>query len=230
LIPTAASSRTGTQRPRRRRLRLVLVLLLLLALALLLYVAAALTCQPAWYQPHSIDYRRLEDDKRAQHRLENRISAALNDSRPVEFVLDQDQLNRWIAARDELWPGEVPSLAPFSRPQIMLEEGNRLRLAALVEHAGTRVVLSAVFRIDLQGETLVVRWGSVRAGALPTPGALLEDAARKLADRLALPDHAVGDDRITLPSAGRWPNGKRRFRVTGFAIGAGELRVRLEPS
>jgi hypothetical protein len=216
--------------PRRRRLRQLLVLVPLVALVMLLYAGAALTCQPAWYQPLSIDYERLEDDKRAQHRLENKISAALNENRPVEFTLEQAQLNRWIAARDELWPTEVPSIEPFSRPLVMLEDGNRLRLAALVEHWGTRVVLSTVFHVDLQERRLVVTWDSIRAGALPTPQKLLEKAAGKLAGQLDLPEHAVGDDRITLPSEGIWPNGKRPFRITGFTITSGELRVRLEPS
>jgi hypothetical protein len=206
------------------------VLIPLILLVLLLYAGTALTCQPAWYQPRSIDYERLEEDKRAQHRLENTVSAALNDSQPVEFTLDQDQLNRWIAARDELWPAEVPSIEPFSRPQVALEEGNRVRLAALVEHSGMRVVLSVVFELELQDDALVVSWGSVRAGALPTPGKLLEEAARKLADRLDLPADAIRDGRITLPNEARWPNGKCPFRITGFTISDGELSVRLEPS
>lgn len=207
----------------------MLLLTPLVLLAAVLYAGAALTCRPAWYQPLSIDYQRLEDDKRAQHRLENIISASLNDSRPVELELEQDQLNRWIAARNELWPGEVPSIEPFSRPQIMLEDGNRVRLAARVEHAGMRVVLSAVFEVELHEDALVVAWDAVRAGALPTPAKLLDQAAHKLADRLDLPADAVADGRITLPNRGRWPNGQCRFRITDLTITAGRLRVRLEP-
>ncbi len=229
LTPNEATAHPSVSSPRRRRLRLLLVLTPLILLAAVLYAGAALTCQPAWYQPLSIDYERLEDDKRAQHRLENNISAALNDSRPVELELEQAQLNRWIAARNELWPAEVPSIEPFSRPQVMLEEGNRVRLAARVEHSGMRVVLSAVFQVELQEDALVVTWDSVRAGALPTPGKLLEEAAHKLAERLDLPEHAVADGRITLPHEGRWPNGERPFRITGFTITAGKLHIRLEP-
>lgn len=229
MTPTEEAVCQRAPLPRRRRLRLLLVLTPLIALAVLLCAGAALTCQPTWYQPLSIDYERLEDDKRAQHRLENNISAALNDNRPVEFTLDQAQVNRWIAARDELWPTEVPSIAPFSRPLVVFEDGNRVRLAARVEHLGLRVVLSAVFHVELRADELAVTWGSVRAGTLPMAGKLLEQAARKLAERLNLPDHAVGDGRITLPNEGRWPNGKRPFRITGLTITGGELHVRLEP-
>jgi len=230
LTPTEEFAPPRILRRRRRRWRLLLVVLPLVVLAAVLCVGAALTCQPAWYQPRSIDYERLEDDKRAQHRLENTISATLNDDRPVEFSLDEAQLNRWIAARQELWPTELPSIDPFSRPQVLLENGNRLRLAARVEHSGMQVVLSAMFQVDLQADALVVTWDSVQAGALPTPRALLEKAARKVAERLDLPDHAVTDGRITLPNEWLWPNGKRPFRISGFLITSGELHVRLEPS
>jgi hypothetical protein len=230
LTPTGETTCATVLRRRRRRLPLLLVLIAIIVPVALLCALAALTCQPAWYQPLSIDYDRLEDDKRAQHQLENKISAALNDNRPVEFTLDQAQLDRWIAARDELWPTEVPSIEPFSCPQVVFEDGNRVRLAAQVEHANMRVVLSAVFQADLQEDALVVTWNSVRAGVLPTPGTPLKDAVRRLAGHLSLPDHAVANDCITLPSGGLWPNGKRRFRIAEVAITAGKLHVRLEPS
>ncbi len=230
MTPSEETALRNAARPRRRRrLRLILILLPLVLFAAVLYMGAAITCRPAWYQPLSIDYQRLEDDKRAQHRLENTISAALNDRRPVVIELDEAQVNRWIAARDELWPTEVPSIEPFSHPQVVLESRNRIRLAAQVEHAGTQVVLSAMFHVDLQPDAVVVTWDSVQAGTLPTPRVLLEKAARKVAGYADLPDQAVADGRITLPNEWLWPNGKRPFRITGFTITSGKLRVQLEP-
>lgn len=216
-------------RPRRRRWRRLSLLLLLVAFAAVLYAGAALTCQPAWYQPLSIDYQRLEGDKSAQHHLENKISAALNENRSVRFTLDEARLNRWIAARDELWPAELPSIEPFSHPQVLLESGNRVRLAARVTHAGMQVVLSATFQVDLQPDGLVVTCDSVQAGALPAPRTLLEKAARKLAHRLDLPDHAVDNGRVTLTNEWLWPNGKRPCRISELSITDGELHARLEP-
>jgi hypothetical protein len=207
----------------------VLVLLPLAVAGLLLGAGLALTCRPSWYQPLSIDYGRLQDDKRAQLRLENEISAALNRDRPIEIELDQDQVNRWIAARHELWPTEAPSLEPFRRPQILFRDGNHVRLAALVEHSGVQAVLSATFRFDLQADRLVVTWDAVHAGALPTPRRLIAKLARELADRLRLAEQAVTEGGLTLPVEGTWPNGKRRVRIADLSIRDGRARVRLEP-
>ena len=189
----------------------------------------ALTCRPSWYQPVSIDYTHLQEDKRTQLRLENEISAALNNNRAVEIELEEAQVNRWIAARDELWPGETPSLEPFPRPQVVFLEPNRVRLAALVERSGMPVVLSATFQIDLQADGLVLSWERARAGVLPTPGKLIEQAARRLTRRLRLDEQAATAGQVTLPGEWTWPNGKRRFRLADLAINDGVLRVTLVP-
>jgi len=193
------------------------------------YVYAAVTCRPEWYQPLSVNYQALEDDKRAQHRLENTISAALNADEPIEVTLSQDQLNRWIAARRELWPGETPSIEPFSRPQVVLQKNNRVCLAAQVDYSGVQSVLSAVFQVALKDDHLIVTWDSVHAGALPAPRELLEKAALKAARRLDFPTQSVSDGRVKWPNEWIWPNGKRRFRITELALAFGEIHVRLEP-
>ncbi len=216
-------------RSRRRWLRFALLTLPVAIAALLLAAGTALTCRPSWYQPASIDYGRLQDDKRAQLRLENEISAALNRNSPIEFELDQGQVNRWIAARHELWPAEAPSLEPFRRPQIVFLDGNRVRLGALLDRSGLQLVLSATFRLEAQADGLAVTWDAVRAGALPTPRRLIAEAARKLTDRLGLDRQALINGRMTLPIEGTWPNGKRPFRIVDLSISGGVLRVRLEP-
>ncbi|MFQ5805144.1 MAG: hypothetical protein ACE5I3_01700 [Phycisphaerae bacterium] len=216
-------------RSRRNWLRLTLVLLPVAVLGLLLSAGAALTCRPAWYRPVSIDYSRLPEDKRAQLRLENEISAALNRNAPIEIELDEAQVNRWIAARHELWPTEAPSLEPFQRPQVVFRRGNRVRLAALVEQSGMQVVLSATFHVDLQPDALVVTWDAVHAGALPTPRKLIEKAARKLTRRLGLAEQDVTHGRMTLPVEGTWPNGKRRVRIANLVISDGVVHVSLAP-
>jgi hypothetical protein len=216
-------------RPRRRWLRLTLVLLPLAVAGLLLGLGVAVTCRPSWYQPASIDYSRLQDDKRAQLRLENEISAALNHNSPIDIELEEAQLNRWIAARHELWPTEAPSLEPFQRPQVVFLDNNRVRLAALLAQSGIQIVLSATFRFDLQADGLVVAWDTVHAGALPIPRKLIEEAAQKLTDRLGLGEQAVTEGSMRLPIEATWPNGKRRFRIAAVSISDGVLRVSLEP-
>ena len=134
-------------------------------LALFLAAGAAATCRPSWYRPASIDYSRLERDKHAQLQLENQISAALNKGRSIEIELEQSQVNRWIAGRAELWPGEAPSLAPFARPQVEFLRGRRVRVGALWERSGLAVVLSVTLHVELENGVLVISWAAVRVAA-----------------------------------------------------------------
>jgi hypothetical protein len=216
-------------RPRRKWLRLTLLALPIAIAGLLLTAGAAVTCRPSWYEPASIDYSRLQDDKRAQLRLENEISAALNGNRPIEFDLDQAQVNRWIAARHELWPAEAPSLEPFQRPQIVFLDGNRVRLGALLEQSGIQCVFSATFRLQPQADGLAVTCDSLHAGALPAPRRLIAKAARNLTDRFGLDRQTLTEGKTTLPIEGTWPNGKRRFRIADLTVRNGVLHVSLEP-
>lgn len=214
---------------RRRRLRVLLIITFAVLLGGLLCAAGALTCRPSWYQPAQIDYTLLEADKHAQLKIENDISAALNGNFPVVIELSERQVNRWIAARDQLWPGETPSIAPFEQPHISFFADGGVRLAALVEQSGVRAVLSATFRFEMIGDDLIVTWNDVHAGVLPAPAKLLEEAARRIADRLRLDDRVFSERALTLPNHGSWPNGKRSFRVVEIAIERGAARVMLEP-
>jgi len=224
--PSPQTPRATTRRRSRRR---AILAGLLAAVALLLVAGGSLTCRPAWYQPRSIDYRRLDEDKRAELRLENTISAALNAGRPVTIELGQQQVNRWIAAREQLWPGEVPSLAPFHAPVLVFLDDNRIRAGALAEQGGLRLILSVTVRLELTDDGLEVVWEGARAGLLPIPRSLIDRLARGLSDRLDLPPNALRNGRLKLPSRATWPNGERRFRIAELSIRAGTLRARLEP-
>lgn len=193
------------------------------------------TYRPVWYQPRSIDYNLLEEDKRTQLRLENEISAAVNRDQPVTIELDQGEIDRWITARNELWPGDVPSLGPFRQPQVGLLGDNRFRVGALVEQAGVAAVVSATFQFEVTPETVTVTWDHINTGALPTPRTFIAKIARKASSRLgdrpsaAELEPAIMERKLALPNDFIWPNGKRRVRIAELTIEAEVLRVTLEP-
>ncbi len=201
----------------------------LLLLLLLVAIIVAVTCRPAWYEPQSIDYARLEEDKRTQLHIENQVSAALNQHRSINVELTEAQINRWIAARDELWPGQVPSLEPLHRPMIRFLDGNRVSLAAEAQRGALQAVVSLTLEVTLAGENVEISWSAARAGALPLPRGFLEQVAHKLEGAVHSSSVNLTDGRIVLPRTGLWPNGKRRFRVAALTIEAGRLRIQLEP-
>lgn len=218
-----------TGAPPRKRLRLILTICasaLFCAVGIFIF---GLHCRPNWYIPRSIDYGTLEDDKRAQVQLENRVSAALSAGQSVELTLTQDQLNRWIAARGELWPGKLPSLEPFEHPMIVLEEGNRIRVAASAVYAGVRAVISLTFRVELTEGEVVIAADSLHAGALPIPTGVFAKNLRNRMERAPTQVLEFDGERLVLRNEWVWPNGKRLFRAAALWTADGALRITLEP-
>ncbi len=220
---------TSAPRKRPRWKRRVLFGVPIVTIAAVLTLGGAMTCRPAWYRPASIDYAHLEDDKHAEFDLENRISRGLNRGQPVEIELEEAQVNRWIAARDELWPGDVPSLDPLERPQVSFLDDNRVRLAALVSRGGLRSVVSATFRLAVAGDEVVIEQARLRAGLLPAPRGLVTEVLRRAAPQLHLSEEALRRGIFRVPAEGVWHNGRRRFRITNITIRHGVARVRMEP-
>ena len=213
----------------RKRWRRWLLLTPLTVLLVLIAVVAAITCRPSWYEPRSIDYTVLEADKRAQLRMENQISAALNQRRPIALELSEDQVNRWIAAREELWPGRVPTMEPLHRPMVRFLDQNRVGLAAEAQRASVRVVVSLTLTLTLTNDSVEIAWSAARAGALPLPRGYLDQIGKAVEALLDSREIERQQGRLVLPSAGVWPNGKQRFRLTELIVESGLLRARLEP-
>jgi hypothetical protein len=208
----------------------------MIALALAIATAAALivagcslTCRPRWYQPAAIDYTRLDADKRDATNLGDHIGDGLNARRPVDIVLDEAQINRWIAARSELPPGISLDLGPLRNPFVDLANGDRVRIGALVERGGLKVVASVTAQIAVDADVLRIRIDGVNAGAAPAPLTLIEPLLHDALARSGKADRLAGERVIVIPNDFTWPNGKRRFRITAVHIDDNAARIRLEP-
>lgn len=215
-----------------RKRRWLLLLFLGSGTALLSLVAVgyfALTCRPAWYQPISIDYARLDEDKRLQIQIENQVSAKLNRAEPADVELDEATLNRWVAAREELFPGEVPSIEPIKRPQVILLDDNRLRFAGEVTESGVTTIASVEVEFEITEEYITIRWNSSKLGALPISRELIDDGIRKVVQGAGARIARLSPGELVIPNEGIWPNGNQPFRVEDLQIEAGRLRTKLGP-
>ena len=216
--------------PRVRRHRRLLVILGAVVGVVILAVGGFLlagTRRPAWYHPAPPDRARLHEDKAALAGLQEQISAALNAGREARFVLDEAQVNRWLAARAEIWPQLALDLGPLEQPQIRLRDG-RLEVAASGRAGGMRVVGVLGCSVAVAEDTLVIRLDPLKVGALTAPRDWVSDIlARPATRRGVVIDRRAGT--ITLDNDWVWPNGKRRCRLRELEIGDGVATVGLEP-
>lgn len=227
--PRSTATLSRSPPAKRRTVQRIAAGLLLLAAGAGACGLLAAACRPRWYVPAAIDMRRLETDKDALARLVDEISAALNGGRSIEFEVADTQLNRWIAARHEVWPGEDwLRLGRLELPFLRFEAG-AVRVAAVVRSHGWGCTVSAAVNVDTSPEEVTARLRSVAVGRLPVPIAVVDGLFRS-AFREAARDRVLPHD-ASLPIRNEftWPNGKRRFRVEGLHFKRGSAIVRLAP-
>lgn len=223
--PAAAPS------PRRRRARRrIAVLLASVAVTGVAWAATAAACRPAWFRPVALDYTRLEADQLALNRIENQVSAALNRGEPAAIELTDEQVNRWLAARRELWISDpLPELERIERPFVMFLDADVLRVAALVRAGGFTLVASADLRVSVRDETLRLECLRARLGALRMPTALVRRALDALVRNLPGTASNTSAAAWEAPSGFVWPNGKRPAAIRSVSVRPGVLRVGIRP-
>ncbi|MFN0137173.1 MAG: hypothetical protein ACKVS9_13775 [Phycisphaerae bacterium] len=242
--PQSAQPSVPARRSWKRTLLRIALLSACTTTVTLIAFGCMLTHKPKWYRPAAIDYSKLEADKRTVVTLGDRIGDALNARKPIEFEITDEQLNRWIAAKDE-WPtGRDLDFAPFQQPYVEFLDDNRVRIAATVTQRGISLVASFVGQVAIEAEHVVVTVDSLHAGAAPLPWSRIEAA---LQQALGEHDeghadghtdaHAGGHDGASRASNGKlrfdnhfvWPNGRRNYRISEISTTAGRAKLTLQP-
>jgi hypothetical protein len=193
----------------------------------------AVTCRPAWYAPQAVDYVRLPEDKRALVSTVDRISAELQGTAPVTVQVDDEQVNRWIAARHELSPEEwldakLPDLNGLPPPHVSFLAGDRVRIAVLTERGGFGTVVSAVIRVHVLGDEVAIELDAVRLGRLPVPRSWVTEALQGW-ERGSIREALAPDGTWRVPNDFVWPNGRRRFRLAAVRTSDNRLMLELDP-
>ncbi len=213
----------------RRFLRWALFGCALLGLFLFALLGAA-TCRPAWYQPASADFSQLQSDQADLVRLADAIGRSLNAHEPIEFTLPAEQVNRWLAARRELFPDVVfPELDRLLvRPMIRIDS-NGVAAAALVDLRGWPVVMSTTLRPVLLDDAIEVELAGAHVGRLAAPQFALDQIAAAIRRAQSPPETSMASGRIRLPRRLVWPNGKCRFAISRLDFAEGRVTVQLVP-
>jgi hypothetical protein len=199
-------------------------------LVVMLAALGAATCRPGWYRPAAIDYARLDDDKRDLVNQLDAIGGALNSRRSIVVTLREDQANRWIAARRELWsPEAVVPLEPLENPVIDFIPGGRFRIGAVVRSRGVGAVVSWTGRVELRDGRIVVDSERLASGVLPLPAGGLSSIFRNLVNESGGALRVAADGTVELRNEWRWPNGKPRFRVVRVETDDDSAAIELAP-
>lgn len=189
----------------------------------------ALAWRPLDYSPAAIDLSRLPDDKRDLINLVDRIGEALNEGRSITVDLDQDQVNRWIAAREQIWADDRLQLPPEIRePQIRFVAPDRLVVLAQAQTQFFSPIVQIDLALQASSEAAAVRCAGMRIGGVWLPESLITAALDAAGAREKLTVEVAG---LTIRTANDfvWRNGNRRFAVSNLQVEDGRLRAVLRP-
>jgi hypothetical protein len=199
---------------------------------------------PSWYRPSPVppgEVQRVKDDLTRTFDI---LSGALvHEETSFRLRFTQDQINAWLAIREQIWPETRHWLPPeLSEPFVSIDEEG-LRLAATYHQGGLQTVVSARLELEADTDGISARLAGVSGGALGVPQAWVRDQLLVL-DATAWPvgerpRAQIGGDPlpplsrlfegIRLPNAWVWANGKRPFRIIDISFEPGAGVVTFEP-
>lgn len=185
-------------------------------------------CRPAGYEHVAIDRVRLPQDRNDFVNLVDRIGDALHRGEAIEVRLSEDQLNRWIAARDELSPEPAPFRLDGVRFPHVRISAEGVVLAATCETAGIPFVISAEVQVSIEGDALVWKLRRVRVGRLPVPAAsVARQMLRPMQERGVATAGLTGGE-IRTVNRFVWPNGKIAMKIRELTFEPGVMTLRLD--
>jgi hypothetical protein len=218
------------------------------ALAVLIAAVAALWLLfqhiPTWYRPVLLGPEEVQQVKDDLVQTFDGISTALagNSSR-VEVRLTEAQLNRWLAAREEVWPLAREWLpAELSHPVLVIEQ-DTIRLAATLRQGGIQAIAGIRFRVTGDREGIHLRLLDVSGGSLNVPQGWVREHLARLdaggwpAGQTVGGQHgdeplpALSDlfEGATFTNTWVWQNPKRPFRINWLRAEPGALVAEFEP-
>lgn len=193
---------------------------------------------PAWYQPA---YVPAEDEQEARDALGEAFTAlsrGMGEGRPFDYVVRQEALNRWLMARERIWPASKRWIPDQIEDPVIVFRQDEVVVAGTWSGPGPRTVVNIRSRLEMIDGAPRVRVMSVRCGSLPVPLAPIKEQLARLerdrADRgrSLLPDGTsivAATEGAPLPRDLPWSQPKGEFRIEALELLPGELRVRLRP-
>jgi len=236
--------------PGARRRRWIRFLCGCVALSVIGLGAVWLTFQhkPAWYRPARVSQGQLQDIRDSLTDANLEFSGALVGGQPFDFVLDDARVNRWLAAREHIYPDAKPWVPVWIRDPAVAFEGGRVILGGVIEFDGWNVVASVHVAVELVDDGVRLRLAGVRGGSLPIP---LSSGDRALGDLVRRSDRSgdslpealsrlIAEMRTRAPSdvlregtrvANRfeYPDGHRLFRILNCELNDGTMTLRIQP-
>jgi len=192
---------------------------------------------PAWYKPTQVAAANLQSVKDDFGAVFTFLGDRISKDMPFELRITQDQLNAWLIARREIWPGAEAWIPPVIEDPFIAFEPERVIVAGTAELGGIRTVVSASCSLAVDEKGLAVRLFDFCAGSLPLPDAWVADMLRQVEDGAgmsrnhdeSLPAPAEFLAGTHVPPEFLWPKPRRHVRIRRVQLESGAITLWCEP-
>ncbi len=147
----------------------------------------AATSRPGWYQPATVKPEEYAAIRNEVPNFGNNIGTHFKAGEPFRITLPQEEINRWLAARGEIWPALRDAMPKYFVDPVISFQPGRIVLAVRYDKSGLSSVLSLAVNLRMEDNrgAIHVEVDSLRLGYLPVPRMLVDGPARKALDRAA---------------------------------------------
>ncbi|MFH1418666.1 MAG: hypothetical protein ABII12_10335 [Planctomycetota bacterium] len=205
---------------------------------IVLVLLLAIFRSPGWYKPPVIAAEQKQQVRNnlvdAEQAFTEHLRAGVG---PFVYHIHQNDLNRWIAMRREIYPLIDEFVPPeLSDPFVVFDTG-RITVAGRYVVTGPDLVLSIDLTAGLADGALTLRAIGVRSGSMTLPmgvasGVGLDTPIENARDELWPGSPRTWGDFVAgfhLEPEAWWQNGGVAYRVLDVSVEPGRLNLTIEP-
>jgi hypothetical protein len=200
-------------------------------------VLAAALATPRWYQPPVIAPEERQQVRNSLVAAEQTFTESLRAAHgPFTYRLMQDDLNRWITMRREIYP-LLDELTPpeWQEPFVAFRRGT-IRVGGRYRLGAKNVVVSMDIVLSMETDSLVLRATALRCGTVRVPvdagGIGLGQKIERRREQAWPGSPAISGDLasgLKLETRAWWKNGGIDYRVLDVRVEPGVLSITIEP-
>jgi len=204
-------------------------------------IAAGVSTSLALRTPHWYRVPRIDEAQRQQVRnnllgAEQAMTESLRRGETFVYQLHQDDLNRWLTMRREIYPLADEFTPPqWSDPFVRFDTGH-ITVAGRFRHESLSTVASIDLNVEFRDGAIHLTAGTVRFGTLPIPvrmlGLPLDRPIDRPAEKTWPGSPPLAGDLINGVRVGArawWKNGGQEYEVRNVWATPGVLKFEIQP-
>ncbi len=196
--------------------------------------------KPDWYHPAHVDDLTLETAQHSFTTFVDDTSHKMVKGTPFDIVLNQQQINIWLAAMPALFPQARKELPDWLSESAVSVSSDMLRVGVRYDKNGWRAILNAGVQLSVSqdGASIMLALREAHGGSIPIPHSTLKKILSGMIDhqndkKSSILSQTQSVDEVftglNIDNNFLWPNGRRPYRIESMSFHDGKIKLRIDP-